>query len=100
LYTNAAFCSIFGYSSAEVLGRQVETLLVGPCTDPATVERLKQCVEDDRGVEDDLMIYDKAGCEIWTTAHVKAHRNQRGKVKYLVGLLSDIRETKQLRSLQ
>jgi diguanylate cyclase (GGDEF)-like protein/PAS domain S-box-containing protein len=100
LYTNAAFASIFGYSAEEALGQEVEKLLVGPCTNPAIVERLKQCILDDQGVEEDLLIYDKAGHEIWTTAHVKAHRNRQGKVKYLVGLLSDIRETKQLRSLQ
>ncbi|MGJ4993135.1 EAL domain-containing protein [Bradyrhizobium sp. HKCCYLS3077] len=100
LYTNAAFASIFGYSSEEVLGQDVEKLLVGPCTDPKMVDRLKQCIIDAQGVEEDLLIYDKAGCEIWTTAHVKAHRNARGQVKYLVGLLSDIRENKQLRSLQ
>ncbi|GLH78063.1 bifunctional diguanylate cyclase/phosphodiesterase [Bradyrhizobium sp. SSBR45G] len=100
LYTNAAFASTFGYSSEEARGRQVDKLLIGPCTDPGTVERLKQCLEDERGVEEDVLIYDKAGCEIWTTAHVKAHRNQRGKIRHLVGLLSDIRETKQLRSLQ
>ncbi|NPU69772.1 EAL domain-containing protein [Bradyrhizobium sp. 83012] len=100
LYTNAAFASIFGYSAEEALGQEVEKLLVGRCTDPAIVERLKQCILDEQGVEEDLLIYDKAGHEIWTTAHVKAHRNRQGKVKYLVGLLSDIRETKQLRSLQ
>ncbi|MGJ4949508.1 EAL domain-containing protein [Bradyrhizobium sp. HKCCYLS20291] len=100
LYTNAAFTSIFGYSAHEALGRDVTKLLVGPCTAPETVERLNQCVVGEMGIEEDLLIYDKAGCEIWTTAHVKAHRNQGGKVKYLVGLLNDIRETKQLRSLQ
>ncbi|CCD86454.1 putative diguanylate cyclase (GGDEF)/phosphodiesterase (EAL) with PAS and GAF domains [Bradyrhizobium sp. ORS 285] len=100
LYTNAAFTSIYGYSAEEALGQQVEKLLVGPCTDPVLVQRLKQCIVDDQGVEEDLLIYDKAGHEIWTTAHVKAHRSRHGKVKYLVGLLSDIRETKQLRSLQ
>ncbi|WP_257167962.1 EAL domain-containing protein [Bradyrhizobium sp. SRS-191] len=100
LYTNAAFTCIYGYSAEEALGQQVEKLLSGPCTDPALVERLKQCILDDQGVEEDLLIYDKDGHEIWTTAHVKAHRSRHGKVKYLVGLLSDIRETKQLRSLQ
>ncbi|MGJ5175330.1 EAL domain-containing protein [Bradyrhizobium oligotrophicum] len=100
LYTNAAFTGLFGYPPEAALGQQVEKLLVGPCTDLGTVERLKQCLEDEHGLDDDLLIYDKDGDEIWTAAYVKAHRNGQGKVKYLFGLLTDIRETKQLRSLQ
>ncbi|MGJ5082219.1 EAL domain-containing protein [Bradyrhizobium sp. HKCCYLS3013] len=100
LYTNAAFASLFGYTPEQAIGRRAEELLTGPCTDPAIVNRLRQCLEDDRGIEEDVLVYDKDGCEIWTTAYVKAHRTRRGKVRYLFGLLTDIRETKQLRSLQ
>ena len=40
------------------------------------------------------------GEEIWLAAHVKAFRNARGKVKYIVALLADITESRQLWSLQ
>ncbi|WP_316161219.1 EAL domain-containing protein [Bradyrhizobium sp. SZCCHNRI20481] len=100
LYTNAAFAGLFGYTPEQAIGRRAEELLIGPCTDPAIVDRLRQCLEDDRGIEEDVLVYDKDGREIWTTAYVKAHRTKRGKVRYLFGLLTDIRETKQLRSLQ
>ncbi len=100
LYTNEAFASLFGYAPGEVLGLRADDLLTGPCTDVAAVARLKQCLQDDGGLEQDVLLYDKGGHEIWTTAYVKAHRTGQGKLRYMFALINDIRETKQLRSLQ
>ncbi|MGJ4941260.1 EAL domain-containing protein [Bradyrhizobium sp. HKCCYLS1011] len=100
IYTNAAFAEMFGYQPGEAIGRRADELMVGPCTDRNAIEKLKLWLAQDRGGEEEVLVYDKSGREIWVTAYVKAHRNRRGAVKYLVGLLSDISESKQLRSLQ
>jgi PAS domain S-box-containing protein len=100
VYTNAKFAGTFGHSIADVLGKQVNELLAGPHTDPAVLRRLQRCVGSEDGGDVELLAYDKNGDEIWLSAHVKAFRNARGRVKYLVALLTDITESKQWWSLQ
>jgi diguanylate cyclase (GGDEF)-like protein/PAS domain S-box-containing protein len=100
VYTNATFAGTFGHSVSDVQGKQVNELLAGPHTDPAVLGRLQRCVGSEDGGDVELLAYDKNGDEIWLSAHVKAFRNARGRVKYMVALLTDITESKQLWSLQ
>ena len=101
VYTNAAFSGMFGYSPEEAQGRQANQLLAGPVyrpQDPAPGCAAGSAM--DSGDEEEILAYDKNGDEIWVSATVKAFRNDRGRIKYIFALLSDISETKQLRSLQ
>jgi diguanylate cyclase (GGDEF)-like protein/PAS domain S-box-containing protein len=100
VYTNAAFTKVFGYSFEEATGRQANELLVGQHTERKTLARLRRGIRAERGVNEEILAYDKNGDEVWLSANVKAFRNRRGRVKYLFALLTDITETKQLRSLQ
>lgn len=100
IYTNAAFTGLFGYSIEEAKGRPANELLVGRYTDRKTLARLRRWIGEESGGEEEILVYDKNGDEIWVSANVKAFRNGRGRVKYMFGLLTDISETKQLRSLQ
>ncbi len=100
VYTNAAFAGMFGYSLEETKGRQAFELLVGRYTNRRTLARLRRWIGEESGGEEEVLVYDKNGEEIWISANVKAFRNKRGRVKYMFALLTDITETKQLRSLQ
>ena len=100
VYTNAAFSGMFGYSDEEAQGRQANQLLAGRLTDRKTLLRLRRRICDGRGDEEEVLAYDRNGDEIWVSATVKAFRNDRGRIKYVFALLSDISENKQLRSLQ
>jgi diguanylate cyclase (GGDEF)-like protein/PAS domain S-box-containing protein len=100
IYTNAAFAGMFGYTIEEAKGRQANELLVGRYTDRRTLARLRRRTAEEDGGEEEILSYDKDGEEIWISASVKAFRDGRGRVKHLFALLSDITETKQLRSLQ
>ena len=100
VYTNAAFTGMFGYSVEEAKGRQANELLVGRHTDRRTLARLRHWIDDEAGGEEEILTYDKNGDEIWISANVKAFRDGRGRVKHMFALLTDITETKQLRSLQ
>ena len=75
-------------------------MLVGRYTDRKTLARLRRRIGEEGGGEEEILAYDKNGDEIWISANVKAFRNERGRVKYMFALLTDITETKQLRSLQ
>jgi diguanylate cyclase (GGDEF)-like protein/PAS domain S-box-containing protein len=100
VYTNAAFSGMLGYSLEEAKGRQAYELLVGRHTDRRTLARLRRLIEDESGGEEEILSYDKNGDEIWISANVRAFRNDRGRLKYICALLTDITETTQLRSLQ
>ena len=100
IYTNAAFSGLFGYSIEEAKRRQAIDLLAGRHTDRRTLARLRHWIGEDGGGEEEILAYDKNGDEIWISANVKAFRDGRGRVKYTFALLTDISETKQLRSLQ
>jgi diguanylate cyclase (GGDEF)-like protein/PAS domain S-box-containing protein len=100
VYTNATFSRVFGYSAEEARGRQVVALLGGRFTDRATLARLRRGICSGGGEDEEFLAYDKGGDEIWLSATVKAFRNERGRIKYACALLTDITESKQLRSLQ
>ena len=100
VYTNAAFTTMFGYSVEEAKDRQASELIVGRHTDRKVLARLRRWIGVEAGGEEEILAYDKNGDEIWISASIKAFRDERGQVKYMFGLLTDITETKQLRSLQ
>jgi diguanylate cyclase (GGDEF)-like protein/PAS domain S-box-containing protein len=100
VYVNATFVGMFGHSIEQAEGRQIGELLAGPHTDRSVLRRLQRCVGCESGMDEEILAYDCSGEEIWLGAHVKAFRNARGKVKYIVALLADITESRQLWSLQ
>jgi diguanylate cyclase (GGDEF)-like protein/PAS domain S-box-containing protein len=100
VYTNAAFTAMFGFSVEEAKNQKATDLIVGRYTDRRTLTKLRRWIDDGAGGEEEILAYDRRGDEIWISASVKAFRNERGQIKYMFGLLTDITETKQLRSLQ
>ena len=100
VYVNAAFAGLFGYSVDEVMGRHVEQLLTGRCTDRKVLARLRRQIAQGHDSDEEILLYDRNGDESWVSVAIKAFRNDHGAVKYLFALLTDIGETKQLRSLQ
>jgi diguanylate cyclase (GGDEF)-like protein/PAS domain S-box-containing protein len=100
VYANAAFAAMFGYSIEEANGRHVRRLLAGRHTDRKALARLRRAIRAGKDGEEEILLYDNNGDESWVSATVKAFRNSRGQIKYLFALLTDITETKQLRSLQ
>lgn len=100
VYVNATFVGMFGHCIERAEGRQIVELLAGPHTDRSMLRRLQRCIGRESGMDEEVLAYDVNGDEIWLGAHVKAFRNARGKVKYIVALLDDITESRQLWSLQ
>jgi len=73
---------------------------VGRHTDRKTLARLRRRINEESGGEEEILSYDKNGDEIWISANVQTFRSSRGRVTHTFALLTDITETKQLRSLQ
>ena len=99
VYVNAVFARMFGYAIEEAQGRLVTELLTGPHTDRKALKRLQRSIVSGRDQDEEILACRRNGEEIWLSAHTKAFRNARGKLKYMVAFLNDITET-QLWSLQ
>ncbi|WP_027519562.1 EAL domain-containing protein [Bradyrhizobium sp. WSM1417] len=101
VYVNAAFTTLFGYTSEEAEGRRARGLLAGRHTDRKAVAKLvKRLMDGGHRGEVEMLAYDKDGEEIWVCARIDAFRDRKGQVKHIFALLEDITETKQLHSLQ
>lgn len=100
VYSNAAFSQMFGYSLEEAKGQLAYELLTRRSASRRVLARMRRLIEDVRGGEHELLVHDRNGDEIWISANARAFRDDRGRIKYICALLSDITETKQLRSLQ
>jgi diguanylate cyclase (GGDEF)-like protein/PAS domain S-box-containing protein len=100
VYVNGTFAGMFGHAIEAAQGRKVGELLAGPHTDRGTLKRLQRCMAGESGGDEEILAYNSNGDEIWLSAHVKAFRNARGRVKYMIALLADINESRQLWSLQ
>ncbi|NVN87040.1 MAG: EAL domain-containing protein [Rhodopseudomonas sp.] len=99
-YANDAFFRMFGYSASETIGALPSELLAGKYTDQATLERLRRQIELGNDVEDEILAYTKTGNAVWISAAISAVTDDKGKLKNIVMLLTDITESRQLHSLQ
>ncbi len=99
-YVNKAFTELFGYSLMEALGRHPEQLLTGEYTDGEALARFHERIYADGHGQEDLLVYDKDGEEIWISTNVNADRGDNGEVRNFVAVLVDITESKQIHSLQ
>jgi diguanylate cyclase (GGDEF)-like protein/PAS domain S-box-containing protein len=97
-YVNQAFSKMFGYSPAEAIGFDPEELLAGPLT--GSLQQLYSQVQAQGAAEQELLVYDKNRNEIWISAAFNAIHDDDGQLKYLVAVMTDITESKQLQSLQ
>ena len=64
LYVNDAFARMSGYAAAELVGRSLHVLR-GPDSDPATLDRLRACLDGGRPLQAELLNYRKDGTPFW-----------------------------------
>ena len=64
LYVNDAFCTMTGYSREEVVGRSLY-FLRGPDSDPATMDQIRQSLDNGQPLRVELRNYRKDGTGFW-----------------------------------
>ena len=94
IFANEAFYRMTGYSEEEVIGRNCR-FLQGEGTDPGSLWKIRESLSAKQKCMVELLNYTKAGKAFWNRLSVVPLVDDDGELTYIVGLQSDITETKE-----
>ena len=100
VYANPAFTELFGYTTAEIVGRVPTELLEGPHTDPEALARLRARAAAGESFHDEFIACDKSGRDILTLVSVSVVPADDGSVRNIVLVMEDITKDKQIETLR
>nr|AML76667.1 putative LOV domain-containing protein [Ulmus alata] len=88
IFASDSFLELTEYSREEILGRNCR-FLQGPETDPATVRKIRDAIDNQTEVTVQLINYSKTGKKFWNLFHLQPMRDQKGEVQYFIGVQLD-----------
>ncbi|AXL50430.1 hypothetical protein DSC91_002632 [Paraburkholderia caffeinilytica] len=100
IYVNDGFTRMLGYTSAEMWGKLPSAMVCGPYTDTETLQRIRQHVSSGESFRAEILIYDRWGKPLWISAVVNAVKSEQGECTAMVGVWTDITNTKMHEVLQ
>lgn len=78
VYVNEGFTRLFGYQPAEVLGKLLSEVLLGPHSDPDLLESIRGNVLAQGSFHGDTLLYSKAGQPRWVSLVINASDESSG----------------------
>src|SRR5690606_38911334 len=90
LYCNRAFLDMFGYSGAELTGRQATELLAAEGFELSLLDRMRSEVNAGRLFEVEIPVRVRHGEAVWMSAVVKPLNDEDGRLTHCLIVLSDI----------
>ncbi len=100
VYVNEGFTRLFGYQPAEVLGKLLSEVLLGPHSDPDLLESIRGNVLAQGSFHGDTLLYSKAGQPRWVSLVINASDESSGGPGGSISILTDITLTKMHEVLQ
>ncbi|KAL8260434.1 hypothetical protein R6Q59_028387 [Mikania micrantha] len=88
IFASDSFLELTEYSREEILGKNCR-FLQGPETDPSTVRKIREAIDNQREVTVQLINYTKSGKKFWNLFHLQPMRDQKGEVQYFIGVQLD-----------
>nr|AML79135.1 putative LOV domain-containing protein [Centella asiatica] len=88
IFASDSFLELTEYSREEILGRNCR-FLQGPETDPTTVRKIRDAIDNQKDVTVQLINYTKTGKKFWNLFHLQPMRDQKGEVQYFIGVQLD-----------
>jgi len=89
-WINDGFTRLLGYTLDEVRGRRPSSFLVGPTTDPATLQAMREAEATGQPFKGEILNYAKDGTARWTTVEIQPLEDERGQLSGYMSLLLDI----------
>ena len=93
VYVNDAFVKSTGYTRDEVIGKS-PSILKGPATDPAELDRIRQALSDGKPLRAELVNYAKSGTAYWVELELVPIKEACGTVTHWVSVQRDVTERK------
>jgi len=89
VYVNPAFCELTGYGPHEVTGKS-PSMLQGPKTDKAVLERLNQDIADGEVFHGQAINYRKDGSEFIMEWKIAPIRNEKDDITHYLAIQRDV----------
>ncbi|MGQ9528429.1 MAG: PAS domain S-box protein [Chloroflexus sp.] len=95
-WVNEGFTRISGYTLDEVRGRKSGEFLQGPETDPATVARIRQALDNGESVKAEIINYTKQGRPYWLALDISPVYDDQHNLIRFIAIESDITQQKEM----
>lgn len=89
VYVNPAFLLLTGYTEQEMIG-QTMSILTGPDTDRASMEKLAMALQDGRACRVQLCHYRKSGTSFWNDVSLSPVNDRLSRVTSIVWTMSEV----------
>jgi PAS domain S-box-containing protein len=99
-WVNAGFTRDTGYSLAEMLGRRPGEVLRGPETDPATVRRFRERLQEPKPFSVTILNYKKSGQKLWFAIDVTPIFSGAGELIQFIAIQQNINYRKEVEASQ
>ena len=93
IYVSPAFTLLTGYDETEAIGTNCR-FLQGPETDRQTISAIRTSINQKQPFLGELINYRKDGSHFWNQLSIKPLTDNTGRVRYWVGVLTDITDRK------
>jgi two-component system sensor histidine kinase/response regulator len=91
-WVNRGFTRTTGYALGDLLGKRPEPFLIGPNPDPATKNRIQECLARGESFRSEVVNRRKDGRRFWAEVEIQPVRNGDGKIAHFLALERDITE--------
>ncbi len=95
VYVNTAFTDLTGYESEAVIGRNCR-FLQGPDTDAEVVQRIRQAMQKQQPIEEEIYNYRRDGSGFWNALYISPMFDDSGKLIYYFASQIDISTRKEV----
>jgi PAS domain S-box-containing protein len=94
-WVNEGFTKTNGFLPSDVTGKQIQEVLYGPLTDPASVSRVAEHLGRGEAVVAELLTYQKKGTTVWQSVSIKPISDESGKIVNFIAIQKDINSRKE-----
>lgn len=90
LWVNDAFTRMCGHSSEQLNGKRPGTVLQGPGTSAATVERIRQALSQQEAFSGKILNYHADGHDYWVELAITPIKDEQGILRYFIAFEHEI----------
>nr|AML78426.1 putative LOV domain-containing protein [Bambusina borreri] len=88
IFASDDFLELTEYSREEIIGRNCR-FLQGPDTNPKTVQKIREAINNQEDITVQLLNYTKSGKPFWNLFHLQAVKDTKGMLQYFIGVQLD-----------